>query len=246
MDRKSRPAFAKALAGKRGSLIGESLRLLGRPAYFVLVNVLPFLLLGALLILGTGKSVIKMLSRGVRTGLPRSLRSLAMTMTVVFRWQRARFPVINWPKIYVRRRWLAAGFLFLSGLFGIILLGIYLFEDLPTPKDLIARQPKLTTHILDRNGKELYKIYKEENRSLASIRQLPKYVIDATVAIEDKDFWNHAGFSVTGIVRAAYHNWLAAGSRQPAAASHFQGGSTITQQLIKNTLLSPEKTWRRK
>ena len=246
MDRKSRPAFAKALAGKRGSLIGESLRLLGRPAYFVLVNVLPFLLLGALLILGTGKSVIKMLSRGVRTGLPRSLRSLAMTMTVVFRWQRARFPVINWPKIYVRRRWLAAGFLFLSGLFGIILLGIYLFEDLPTPKDLIARQPKLTTHILDRNGKELYKIYKEENRSLASIRQLPKYVIDATVAIEDKDFWNHAGFSVTGIVRAAYHNWLAAGSRQPAAGSQFQGGSTITQQLIKNTLLSPEKTWRRK
>ncbi len=115
----------------------------------------------------------------------------------------------------------------------------YFLKNLPTPYDLKKHQPKLTTHILDRNGQELYKIYKDENRSLVKIDELPSYLIDATVSIEDKDFWNHVGFSPTGIIRAIYHNWL-------ATSDKFQGGSTITQQLIKNTLLTPEKTIKRK
>ena len=83
----------------------------------------------------------------------------------------------------------------------------------------------------------LYKIYKDENRTLIALNTLPQHVKDAFLAAEDKDFYTHNGFSLPGLLRAVYKNIL---------DDKLEGGSTITQQLIKNTILTPEKTITRK
>ncbi|KKU26582.1 MAG: Penicillin-binding protein, 1A family [Microgenomates group bacterium GW2011_GWA2_46_16] len=113
----------------------------------------------------------------------------------------------------------------------------YILRDLPSPRLLTDSPPSLTTKIYDRHGTLLYQIYKDENRTLIQLSILPKHVIDATLAAEDKDFYSHHGVSFTGILRAATNN-LTKGTTQ--------GGSTITQQLVKNVLLSPKKTFTRK
>lgn len=121
--------------------------------------------------------------------------------------------------------------------------GGYLFylkilKDLPTPADLTSHKPIVTTRIYDRNHTLLYKIYKDQNRSLVPLSELPKSFIDATISIEDKDFYKHKGFSVSGIGRS-----INIVLTQGKIAG---GGSTITQQLVKNVLLSPERTIERK
>lgn len=116
-------------------------------------------------------------------------------------------------------------------------LYLVIFKDLPSPNLLTAAPSHLTTQILDRNGRLLYKIYDNENRTPINLKQLPLYVPQAFIAIEDEDFYRHQGISLTGILRATYHNLLKGST---------QGGSTITQQLVKNSLLSPEQTIARK
>ncbi|HAX01316.1 MAG: hypothetical protein A2378_01510 [Candidatus Pacebacteria bacterium RIFOXYB1_FULL_44_10] len=113
----------------------------------------------------------------------------------------------------------------------------YVFQDLPSPRSLLDREPPLTTKIYDRNGVLLYKMYKDENRTLVPLNKVPEQVKQAFIAIEDKSFYSHHGFSLRGIARATLSN---------AKGERVEGGSTITQQLVKNTLLSPEKTIRRK
>lgn len=112
-----------------------------------------------------------------------------------------------------------------------------IFRDLPTVNDLQVHSPNLTTKIFDRNGVLLYSIYKDENRSLVPLEDLPPWVIDATVSIEDKDFFSHKGISIQGMARAL---------RAILSGKSVQGGSTITQQLVKNTLLTRERTIVRK
>ena len=120
-----------------------------------------------------------------------------------------------------------------------ICLGFYLLiiKDMPSPKELESRTPEVSTKIYDRNGNLLYKIYRDENRSITPIEQIPQTVRLATLAAEDAEFYSHPGFSLKGIFRAALRD-IKTGS--------LQGGSTITQQLVKNTLLTPEKTIIRK
>ena len=216
--------------------IFSGLRLLGKPLYYFLFLALPSIFL---LIL----SLISKLKIRIRKIYKKLLRKIILS-TKRFHLPKIRFPEFSFPKIIFPKisfprklPFFAVSSLIFTGL--LIFIYFYFLKDLPTPYDLKKHQPKLTTHILDRNGQELYKIYKDENRSLVKIDELPSYLIDATVSIEDKDFWNHVGFSPTGIIRAIYHNWL-------ATSDKFQGGSTITQQLIKNTLLTPEKTIKRK
>ena len=112
-----------------------------------------------------------------------------------------------------------------------------LAKDLPRPDRITARDQALSTKIFDRSGKLLYDIFSNQNRALVSLSELPPYVKQATIAIEDKDFYRHKGFSQTGILRAAFNIVF----RQK-----LQGGSTITQQVVKNTLLTPERTITRK
>ncbi len=123
----------------------------------------------------------------------------------------------------------------------LIILGIIIylevFKDLPDLRILESYPSKLTTQILDRNGILLYKIYKDENRTLISLNSLPSHVKNAFLAAEDKDFYRHQGFSLSGLTRALYKNII---------DDKMEGGSTITQQLIKNTVLTSEKTITRK
>ena len=121
---------------------------------------------------------------------------------------------------------------------GFFLLSEQIFKGLPKPELLKNQQPNISSQILDRNGQLLYKIYENENRTIIPLSEIPRSLIDATVAIEDQDFWQHWGFSLKGITRAFFENRL--------TDTISQGGSTITQQLVKNRLLSKERTFKRK
>lgn len=112
-----------------------------------------------------------------------------------------------------------------------------IFKDLPNPEELEHRPLPVSTRILDRNGNVLYRIYEDENRTIVPLGEIPISLIQATIAIEDQDFYNHHGFSVRGIIRAFISN---------QQGKSVQGGSTLTQQLVKNRLLSPERTFQRK
>jgi len=116
-------------------------------------------------------------------------------------------------------------------------------QDLPDPYLLAQKQPNATTRIYDRNGNLLYKIYDEENRTLLALEEIPKHVIQATIAIEDQNFYTHRGLSFRGILRAVRHDFL---EGEEKSLGSLQGGSTITQQLVKNALLTPERTYIRK
>lgn len=124
---------------------------------------------------------------------------------------------------------------------GLIIFTVFSFiifaKDLPSPTKLTARDSSLSTKIYDRHGKLLYDIYGDKNRALVRWDQLPPYVKDATIAIEDKDFYKHQGFSPIGIGRAVFNILF---------FQRLQGGSTITQQVVKNTLLTSEQTITRK
>jgi len=112
-----------------------------------------------------------------------------------------------------------------------------IIKDLPDPTRLATDTPYLSTKIYDRSGKLLFKFYQNENRSLVGLDQIPLHLQQATIAIEDQDFYQHFGLSMRGIMRAVKVN---------SSGGHLQGGSTITQQLVKNTLLTPERTLERK
>jgi len=105
--------------------------------------------------------------------------------------------------------------------------------------DLIYNPPKLSTTVTDRNGQLLYKFYDGENRTWTPIEKIPKSAINATIAIEDKEFYNHRGVSLRGMLKAIWYNLRNQDEK-------MRGGSTITQQLIKNVFFSNEKTVTRK
>ncbi|MFH1705607.1 MAG: transglycosylase domain-containing protein [Patescibacteria group bacterium] len=138
-----------------------------------------------------------------------------------------------------KKRKIAFGLTFLGIILMITGAIINLFKDLPSPDRLIEKDPPLTTKIYDRSKILLYKIYREQNRSLVPLEKIPPYMIQATLAIEDKNFYNHNGLSWKGILRAIRHNLFYPEKPQI-------GGSTITQQLVKNSLLNNEKTLKRK
>jgi len=148
--------------------------------------------------------------------------------------RKIKLPKIKFPKIKLR---LLAVFIFFSIIFAILYFIFNILINLPNPNTLLNRQPILTTKIYDRNGNLLYKIYRKENRTLVKLQELPLHLIQATVAVEDAEFYSHHGFSPKGIIRAALRN---------LKGDKLYGGSTITQQLVKNTLLSPERTVTRK
>lgn len=112
-----------------------------------------------------------------------------------------------------------------------------IFRSLPSPGQLSQKEPEVSTKIYDRNGNLLYKIFKNENRTIVPLSEIPPHVRMATLAAEDAEFYSHPGFSVRGMLRAVVAD---------VETGSLQGGSTITQQLVKNTLLTPEKTLTRK
>lgn len=132
-----------------------------------------------------------------------------------------------------------AKFAFLGAILLIILffVGIPLFSlTLPSP-DKIVRQTGFSTQILDRNGQVLYDVYANQNRTPEVLTDIPLYLRQATISIEDKNFYTHSGFDPIGILR---------GFSRIFTTGRAQGGSTITQQLVKNALLSDDRTIPRK
>ena len=118
-----------------------------------------------------------------------------------------------------------------------ILINVYIFWGLPNPGNLTSRPAVASTKLLDRNGKLIYEIFADQRRTPITLSSLPQYVWQATLAAEDKDFYKHGGFSLRGITRAFFKTFF---------GQRLEGGSTITQQLVKKALLSDERTVRRK
>jgi len=94
-----------------------------------------------------------------------------------------------------------------------------------------------SSHVYDRNGNELCQFWKQK-RTVVPLSRISKQLVNAILAMEDHDFYHHHGYDLAGIARAAWTN-LRAGKIE-------QGGSTLTQQLAKNTLLSPSQSYWRK
>ncbi len=126
-------------------------------------------------------------------------------------------------------------FILFSVLGGIlILIGVIIFlaTQIPSPEELTSRSIAQATRIYDRKGELLYDIFENQNRTPVKLSDVPEIVKQATISIEDKDFYKHQGFSITGIIRSVFDLII---HRQIEG-----GGSTLTQQLVKNALLTSD------
>lgn len=132
--------------------------------------------------------------------------------------------------------------LFLAGFIAVLFVFSFTMAafsiGLPNPARLVIYAAKDSTKVFDRNGKVLYDIFSEKRRTTIAFADMPEDVKQATIAIEDKDFYRHNGFDIKGFLRGVI---LA-----PLTGKGFQGGSTITQQFVKNALLGDSRTITRK
>jgi 1A family penicillin-binding protein len=117
-------------------------------------------------------------------------------------------------------------------------VGLFAFyaKDLPQP-DKIIRRDGFSTKIYDRNGDLLYDIFANQRRTPVELKDIPEHLRHATVAIEDKNFYKHQGFDPFGMIR---------GFSRIFTRGYAQGGSTLTQQLVKNALLTKQRAITRK
>jgi membrane carboxypeptidase/penicillin-binding protein len=120
----------------------------------------------------------------------------------------------------------------------VALLFLTFGRDLPDVSKLKSMSLAETTRIYDRNGNLLYSIFDAENRKYVPLNYIAPTAVDATISIEDKNFYYHWGFDLAGMIRAQIANMKEEGISQ--------GASTITQQLAKNIFLSSERTYQRK
>jgi len=156
-------------------------------------------------------------------------------MTSMWRERRTYSDRVRKSRIVVK----LAKFAFL-GVVALFLLSFVIFPlfafNLPSP-DKVVRREGFSTKILDRNGEVLYDIFANQRRTAAALADIPLYLRQATIAIEDKNFYKHQGFDPFGMLR---------GFSRILTTGKAQGGSTLTQQLVKNTLLTPERSVFRK
>lgn len=205
--------------------VKKLLILVGKPFYWAL-SLLVIGILGFLYFLGS--FVLKVSKLRIKTE-----RKYKIKITKISP-RRIKPPKFKFPKLKLKPKIIALVF-FLAFLF--FTFYFLIFKGLPSPHDLTSRPLEVSTEIYDRNGVLLYKIFKDQNRTLVSLSDIPLYVRLATLAAEDAEFYSHPGFSIKGIIRALIND---------IQSGELSGGSTITQQLVKNALLSPEKTITRK
>lgn len=132
------------------------------------------------------------------------------------------------------------GLLSFIGVLGLFLVFGIIFPifalNLPSPDKLVRREG-YSTKIYDRNQVLLYDIFTNERRTPVKFEDIPSFLKNATIATEDKNFYQHEGFDALGVLR---------GFSRLFTSGRAQGGSTITQQLVKNVLLSSERSLPRK
>ncbi len=141
----------------------------------------------------------------------------------------------SWKKLFLSG--LVLGVLFFSF---ITIYAAWISRDLPDPNKLGDRQVAQSTKIYDRTGEELlYEIFADKKRTIVELEDIPSYVVNAAIAVEDSKFYEHRGIRLTSIIRAALSNFLHLGSGRG-------GASTLTQQLVKNAIVGNEKKINRK
>lgn len=145
--------------------------------------------------------------------------------------------ITNTVSLLMKIRYFSIGVVFCFLLIGIPLGLITLFSLLPNPKNLQVTDLPQTTKIFDRNHKLLYAMYANQDRTIVPLAKIPIFLKEATIATEDKNFYHNPGFDLVAIFRAFVSD---------LTHKKFQGGSTITQQLVKSTLLTPEQSIQRK
>jgi len=142
-----------------------------------------------------------------------------------------------WHKIRSLSKLLTVGLLIGVSL----MLGLFVWaaRDLPPPEAFASRRISESTKIYDRTGKiALYDVHGEEKRTVIPLENIPEITQKAVIVTEDDRFYDHLGIDFAGILRSVFKNIL---NRDVG-----QGGSTITQQLIRSAVLTPEKTLSRK
>jgi len=134
-------------------------------------------------------------------------------------------------KKFFLKRWL------IVALFLLILTTIYITKEIPNPTKLSSGEYPQSSQILDRKGRLLFEIYSDKKSTSVTLNEIPNNLKRATLAIEDVNFYKHNGFDWKGILRGLYRTVF---------KKRLQGGSTLTQQLVKNSLLTQERTISRK
>ena len=115
----------------------------------------------------------------------------------------------------------------------------WIAKDLPNPGEVNNRVIVESTKIYDRTGDHLlYEVHGEEKRTVIPFSEMPDVIKYAAISLEDQDFYSHHGIKLTSIARSILRDII--------TLDKAQGGSTITQQFVKNTLLTNEKTLSRK
>ena len=160
-------------------------------------------------------------------------------------WRRRYIKIKDFKQRYkIRSRADLIKLVAVLGFFGILgatLLGTIMFawfaKDLPTP-DKVVRREGFSTKIYDRNDELLYDVFADQRRTLVELEVIPETLKQATVAIEDKNFYKHQGFDPLGWVRAVFNTVF--------KLRRLGGGSTLTQQLVKNVLLTNQRSISRK
>jgi 1A family penicillin-binding protein len=130
---------------------------------------------------------------------------------------------------------------FRVGAVGVLLVAfmfIYYSQQLPDPNRLLGRDVPESTKIYARDGSLIYEVHGEVKRTLVNLEDISPYLINATIAVEDKNFYKHSGVSITGLARSIIVDLIYREKRQ--------GGSTITQQFVKNAILTRDKSFIRK
>jgi len=154
----------------------------------------------------------------------------------------------NWKKIFSWILYIGVIFALVGGILFSAFVA-YISKDLPDTDGLITRVVPETTKIYDGEGKTLlYELHGEEKRTSIEIQDLPSYVYNSVVAIEDKDFYTHKGIVPRRFIKAVYVDAINVIWKifTGEAKTFYQGASTITQQLVKNSILTNEFSITRK
>ena len=143
------------------------------------------------------------------------------------------------PKGKLNKIFKFLSFLFLFFIFSPFFLFIYYAKDLPRPEVFTERRLIQSSKIYDRTGQILlYEIYGEEKRTWVPLKNMPEYLKQAVISVEDANFYHHFGIDLKGVARAVLEDLR--------IGKPVYGGSTIPQQLIRSTFFSTEKTAQRK